>query len=255
MAQASVDLPDPKQRPGSTSPGAAPTNVDDLLAQLAGEEIDRLLAEAETGRTPESAEPPRAESPAARPPSPVRTKPPTLDPVAQAASDPVDAAMSAQLDELFDQLESQKAPAATPAGPAAEAAAPVVTPTPEAPALIATAPAAEAVPAAGGHEAVNVAPPAEAAEAAPSVSFATAGELATTPAERVALELDLPEPSPAEVAPEEPTRLVRFLELLNAPLIAAPEALRALVGKIALVTLFNAVAVLVYVLIFRRHPH
>src|SRR5438477_12040504 len=45
MAQASIDLPDPLNNSGPVGPG-----VDDLLAQLAGEEIDRLLAEADVER-------------------------------------------------------------------------------------------------------------------------------------------------------------------------------------------------------------
>src|SRR5205085_7155067 len=51
MGQAAVDLPDPLESP----PPAANTSTDDLLAQLAGDEIDRLLAEAElsaSGRSP-----------------------------------------------------------------------------------------------------------------------------------------------------------------------------------------------------------
>src|SRR5687768_10515368 len=44
MGQAAVDLPDPLE---SAAAPAAPEGADDLLAQLAGDEIDRLLAEAE----------------------------------------------------------------------------------------------------------------------------------------------------------------------------------------------------------------
>src|SRR6187551_2698151 len=43
MGQASVDLPDSLEMP----PAAALAGTDDLLAQLAGDEIDRLLAEAD----------------------------------------------------------------------------------------------------------------------------------------------------------------------------------------------------------------
>ena len=43
------------------------------------------------------------------------------------------------------------------------------------------------------------------------------------------------------------------LEWLSAPLEICPDALRELIGKIALLTTFNAAAVLLYVLIFRRH--
>jgi hypothetical protein len=47
--------------------------------------------------------------------------------------------------------------------------------------------------------------------------------------------------------------LVRLLEWLNAPLSSLSEELREALGKVALVTMFNSVAVLLYVMIFRRH--
>ena len=43
------------------------------------------------------------------------------------------------------------------------------------------------------------------------------------------------------------------LELLNAPFAAMPETFREVLGKVAILTLFNSVAVLAYVLLFRRH--
>src|SRR5437763_393337 len=46
MGQAAIDLPDPLQN----SARLAGPSADDLLAQLAGEEIDRLLAEADVER-------------------------------------------------------------------------------------------------------------------------------------------------------------------------------------------------------------
>jgi hypothetical protein len=46
---------------------------------------------------------------------------------------------------------------------------------------------------------------------------------------------------------------VRALEILNFPFDALPNGLRELFGKIAILTLFNSLAVLLYVLIFRRH--
>jgi len=42
MGKAAIDLPDPLSPPEAAKPL---TSTDDLLAQLAGEEIDRLLAE------------------------------------------------------------------------------------------------------------------------------------------------------------------------------------------------------------------
>ena len=45
---------------------------------------------------------------------------------------------------------------------------------------------------------------------------------------------------------------LRPLVWLNAPMDALPEAAREAIGKVALLTLFNAVAVMIYVLVFRR---
>src|SRR5437762_13293359 len=50
MGQAAVELPDPL-----TKTPAPATSADDLLSQLAGEEIDRLLKEAEVEPAPSSA--------------------------------------------------------------------------------------------------------------------------------------------------------------------------------------------------------
>jgi hypothetical protein len=74
---------------------------------------------------------------------------------------------------------------------------------------------------------------------------------AATPApgaEEVAAVLD-PEAYPDTSLP----LLLRPLEWINAPFNALPEAVREALGKVALVTLFNAIAVLVYVLVFRKH--
>ena len=43
------------------------------------------------------------------------------------------------------------------------------------------------------------------------------------------------------------------LEWINAPLEACPSALRDFIGKAAIITLVNAAAILLYVLLFRRH--
>src|SRR5690348_6285231 len=64
MGKATADLPDPLT--ASEGPGNAGT--DDLLAQLAGEEIDRLLAEAQVERPSDSSsEFPQPTTPAATP--------------------------------------------------------------------------------------------------------------------------------------------------------------------------------------------
>ena len=50
-----------------------------------------------------------------------------------------------------------------------------------------------------------------------------------------------------------PSVLVRVLQVINSPMSWISDAVRDALGKIALLTLFNAVAVLIYVLVFRRH--
>ena len=79
MAEAAIEAPDPEA-------GAAVSSADDLLAQMAGEEIDRMLAEAEAAKATEAAAP---ATPAAAPP-PAATVAKT-----EAAPVPVPAATSA----------------------------------------------------------------------------------------------------------------------------------------------------------------
>src|SRR5438094_533808 len=45
---------------------------------------------------------------------------------------------------------------------------------------------------------------------------------------------------------------LRFLEFVNSPLDAFPDSVREIIGKIALVTLINSIAVIGYVLLFRK---
>lgn len=90
MGQAAVDLPD---TPGPAATSAAST--DDLLAQMAGEEIDRLLAEAD-GQAPHPA-------PAAQPAPPAA-------PVSAVSTDEPRQTVGAQLDGLLDGLSTDSGP-------------------------------------------------------------------------------------------------------------------------------------------------
>jgi len=47
--------------------------------------------------------------------------------------------------------------------------------------------------------------------------------------------------------------LLRPLEWLNAPLNACSDALREALGKVAIMTLINALAILLYVIFLRKH--
>ncbi len=169
---AAEHVADPLDGPLAAGP-PADGQADDLLSQLAGAEIDRMLAEADVE--------PAALPPAAPPPPPVVVMP-----------------------------------------------APVADPPPA------------------------VVPPPEPVAAVPPPPEPTAADLDAVLAHAAA--------APAAAGPidlgERSFRLPLFLRplvLLNAPLDPYPDRVRDAVGKVAVVTLVNAVAVLAYVLIFRRH--
>jgi hypothetical protein len=189
MGQATLDLPDPLEKP---SP-APTTSADDLLAQLAGDEIDRLLADADNGKSPTAVPPP---PPVAESLEPAPTPPPVAD---TAVTQTV---------------------AATPAAatPATEAAATAVATQAEAPAP-------------------------EQDEVETSSSERTelaAGELARQSTELPEVDATLP-------------FFLKPLVWLSSPLDSAPEEWRELIGKVAILTMVNAIAVLAYVIVFRRH--
>lgn len=227
MGTAALDLPDPLQAPPEGPKGS----TDDLLAQLAGDEIDRLLANADAG--PATLSEARA---LAAPPGPAGQEIPPADNVkASAAATKVPPklteacqAISAELDALFNQVQST-----SPEGRAAPAES------------SAGRSASEAVSAAAVQEAE------------------TELDAATTAAEREGLKppAGVEPPSVAGVqllaAPkiddDAPLPFyLRPLEWLNAPLALFPESVRDLIGKAAIVTLLNAAAILAYVLVVRR---
>ena len=256
MAKAAVELPDPLDT--STDGGKPLTSTDDLLAQLAGEEIDRLLAEVEEHSA--------TMEPLVRPPAPPMTLPPRVAPAARAVPD-----APAEVDE-----------ASTPAPPGAVTlpAEPVVTP--PAPDEAADESAGAAAVASAGPDvtaeldaffrtAVVKAP----AEAAPAAAARPPEPHETSAAERAVLHAAVAAPpaapasdSPAAVHPPAPAPeagavapdaddaplplYLRPLEWINAPLEACPQGLRDFIGKAAIITLVNAAAVLCYVMLFRR---
>ena len=134
MGQATVDLPDqpdPAAVEAAAPPPTSLSSADDLLAQLAGEEIDRLLAEADAERPP-IANRPLASAQAVLAPAPQATA--TLavpaSPAAPATANPptIDVPVIAQdLDALFDELTTARpadaSPTPTVAGAASNAVA------------------------------------------------------------------------------------------------------------------------------------
>ena len=93
------------------------------------------------------------------------------------------------------------------------------------------------------------------ADSLPKVQTADAG---TTSAEKNALSevvsaMDGPENSADLLTDEHIPIYLKPLVWLNAPLEMLPEGLRDALGKIAILTLANAVAVFAYVVLFRKH--
>lgn len=256
MGQATLDLPDPLSQPAH---GSA-VNADDLLSQLAGDEIDRLLAEAEVERPEEDAATPALAAPINAPPS-------------------TEEALNQELDELHSALQE---PDATPAGEeprsAGQASSKTDLSTPESKAQLSTelnqlfdainnpepsTPPAD-LPAAA--QALDQDLSASAAQSLPKTEEAAppAATENISPVEKSTLD---PAPEQSEelaataallesiepTSPPAPLPIwLRPLEWLNAPLAGLSDSARSALGKAALITLFNAIVVLLYVLLFRK---
>ena len=226
MGQAPVALPDPLS--------AAPVNsgnTDDLLAQLAGEEIERLLAEADEpapGKADQMAPPvaPTAVAGSAVAAARVSPREAPASPQSQPASKPAPGAggetEDLELNALFTQLDG-----AGPAGPAEAIAAPVAA---------APAPVSEPEPSAADALAQEMLE-----DAAVSGGSALAGNAAP---------MTVPEVEENRAAGPLP---IRLLEWVNRPLESCSDQCRDLIGKIAILTTVNAAAVLAYVMFFRGH--
>src|SRR3954452_1891154 len=118
MGQAAVALPDPLQ----AAPEPPNTSTDELLSQLAGDEIDRLLAEADGGDV-RAAGSPIDISPPLTPE--VETEPESVGPVGTPELAPApsskDETVTAELDALFSAaVEKDKADEEAAAALAAE---------------------------------------------------------------------------------------------------------------------------------------
>lgn len=200
MGTATVDLPDPLNPPLPAESGVAST--DDLLAQMAGEEIDRLLAEQEGEHL-------------AAPAAPVRV------PAPSSVSSPAGQAKPADKESLHDYLGGLTSDST--AGP------------------------------------VAVATPAEPVKSPSAAAKTTAElldeELAADEA-RAALSSkhfrESAEPGGSAAGAVVPVPL-RVLAWISSPLEACPDHVREAIGKVAIVTVVNAVAILAYALFFRAH--
>ena len=241
MGKAALDLPDPLQAP----PEGPKASTDDLLSQLAGEEIDRLLAEADAEQPAVS----RAPVHVGPPPQPddSESTPPSNSPVAVPDAAP---------------RPGSEASAKMAATGSAEVAA-------EMDALFSAAVAKDAEAAKAAAEADVAGPTEGAGEDVASKVVADAAveaEAETTAAERAGLQvpagvatidsvLQAAAEGPGAAVDDDDAPLpfyLRPLEWLNLPLALLPENVRDFVGKAAIVTLFNAAIILAYVLLVRR---
>jgi hypothetical protein len=245
MGQATADLPDPLEPAAAPS---TPAGADDLLAQLAGDEIDRLLAEAEVEqeKLPPAASPYPREADAA------------FDAALRGAADSADPAQSTQnnlpvvspapnaaatLNQQMQQVFAGLTPVAPGAGEDMAAPAP--------PKLIdAKVIDTRITPAASMSDATSAMQPVIVAPADGGTSLAERDGLRAGEADALSINTlgELEEPEPETNVP----LVLRPLVWINAPFAAVPEDARAALGKVAIVTLVNAIGVLAYVLIFRR---
>ncbi|MGH7214157.1 MAG: hypothetical protein ACREIT_05285 [Tepidisphaeraceae bacterium] len=284
MGKATVDLPDPLDR--TSSDGKSASNADDLLSQLAGDEIDRLLAEAEVEPRPQGtprpagadvskdtndeaevdaeieagidavmAELTREQDAATPAPAPTPSAPARAPEASVSSQDATaDQELNSQLDALFDELNKpldnqtvEPAPKSTEESkgvaesPGAMKDAAQTTPDQSADAGpkdadAETSEAEHAALAAVTDESDD----ADDADDAPAAALQVVDEM-------VASDEAAQEEARADAVPI----VLKPLVWLNAPLLSAPEWIREAVGKVAILTLINAVAVLVYVLLFR----
>jgi hypothetical protein len=247
MAATANDLPDPLK----DQPPSAGLSTDDLLAKMAADEIDHLLEEANA----QSKQAPISRIDAALPQ--VATP---EQPAANVAE--LDAQTAQQLDRLMEELQR----------PENEEAAkrPLEREKPLSPAhdLAADAGLAQQLDALFEQLNAGVDPPRPkpAPGAAAMEASAVAGAMAGTarqvqpeeqiaPAEKQALAQATPPDTAEPQLPEGEQRaglVLRILDWINMPLDYIGGNGRLIAGRVAIVTLFNALAVLVYVVFFRK---
>jgi hypothetical protein len=218
MGQAALDLPDPLEQPPATAAG-----TDDLLAQLAGEEIDRLLAESESDNPPPTQQ---------NPPAAQELLLPTVAGDSATQSKP-EVSSAAQLEGYLEELATASATSPHEVDPVTRLAEPAAPVAPSKPSAATATPLDDDETLAAERGALNTVEP----DLAP-VEAALAAGLSTETTIR----------SEAKVA-----FYLRLLGWLNAPLDSCSDTTRDLIGKIAILTAVNALSVLVYLLFFRRH--
>jgi hypothetical protein len=268
-------LPDPLDETTSTSASA-----DDLLLQLAGEEIDRLLAESESEPHPVAA----ASQPLADPHESgtslitahgFASVPPASGKAGLKRSTKADTAdfQAVPGAEISADWNAAFAAALSPVG--REASLPRVVDVPGFPLPAGPLRSTQAISDArvAAEEMNSISPSAQqpAIHPDPEADIGPMIDLDFDAAERAALrgqavEISIASKAMGKAVPaavcqprgdaveDKPLPLLlRPLEWLNAPLVMCSERVREALGKVAIVTLVNAVAVLLYVILFRKH--
>lgn len=279
MGQA-VNLPDPLNTP----PLGNGPSADDLLAQMAGDEIDRLLAEADVEQPADQAEASGADAgsamqtTAASADTEVVTESTNLqqsdsgevadDPAARLVDAQADPELAQQLDALFETLKIEGELPAGIARPEMVSAPQVIPDDPQLgqqlDALFKEL-----------QQANPETEPAESSESPQAIEPPTGPVAAPPPAKRAAETVEqgvgaversaLAEPMPTETAAgatgieqlndgstDASDKLPLYLlplALLNAPIARCSDTMRLIIGRVAIITLGNALALLIYVLI------
>jgi hypothetical protein len=225
MSQSVKDLPDPL----ADAPAAQAASADDLIAQMADEAIDQLIADADRGAPPAASLVVDAPFPAGETVEPL-DQPPAHEPAA-----------SATLADVFERAmaDAESSEAGTLADEASPLAQPTYEPTPESNGILeldsASPDESRASDAAGNTVATQTEPASLSAnDSHADVKALLAGD-----------------PSPNAVSGRPGVALWPLI-LLNAPFARLPASTRDVLGQVGIVTLVNAIAVLVYVLFLRR---
>jgi hypothetical protein len=225
MGQATLDLPDPLEQPPATAAG-----TDDLLAQLAGEEIDRLLAESESDLPPEKM--PQDSTAAQESLLPPESAPPAVQ--SDIAKPQTQLTPAAQLDSYLGEIATTSAAGATEADSVTQFAQNPVSASPK--------------PEAGTGRARHLDDD--------EMLAAERGALNSVSADAASVETALSAVETTLAARESEPKIPLYLRLLaglSAPLNSSSDKTRELIGKIAILTMVNAISVLIYVLFFRKH--
>lgn len=276
-----TDLPDPAQAAGAAKAGG----TDELLAQLAGDEIDRLLAEADKHAAaggsavevdpsavaaevagPEVPDPSEAEVVAAAAevaaaettevaaavaePAPAKPKRRNAADGSRAAGEALhpDDPLAGQLDSLFEELSKQPDPLAE-AAPAGQAAPP-----PQPAPAAETDPAPTAVAEGAGSEFDDATSATERDRLVAGLDQETTDPVAAAEAAaEITAAIDGAVRQAARPGRELPAFVLKPLVWMNAPFAFLPDTLRDILGKVGLVTFVNAVALLAYLRFFRKH--